>query len=261
MTILHDPWFTVKQIARNTYAISEYGHWEKVHSFLLVGDTTALLIDTGLGIDKMKRITDQLTNLPITVVTTHVHWDHIGSHSQYEEIYVHALEEDWLINGIKGLPITQIRHDIARDITKPTPKTFQPETFNPFQGTPTKLRQDGDIIDIGNRKIQIIHTPVHSPGYICIYDYETAFLFTGDLLYEGTIFAFYPSTNPVDLVQSLNKITNFSPIKQIYGSHHTLGLSPTILKEVKYAIQYLSDNNLVQHGTNIHSFQNFSIQF
>lgn len=134
----------------------------EVHSFLLVGDTTALLIDTGLGIDKMKRITDQLTNLPITVVTTHVHWDHIGSHSQYEEIYVHALEEDWLINGIKGLPITQIRHDIARDITKPTPKTFQPETFNPFQGTPTKLLQDGDIIDIGNRKIQIIHTPVHS---------------------------------------------------------------------------------------------------
>jgi len=38
-------------------------------------------------------------------------------------------------------------------------------------------------------------------------------------------------------------------VKQIYGSHHTLGLPPTILKEVKYAIQYLSDNNLVQHGT------------
>lgn len=261
MTILHDPWFTVKQIAQNTYAISEYGHWEKVHSFLLVGDTTTLLIDTGLGIDNLKRITDQLTTLPITVVTTHVHWDHIGSHSQYEEIYVHALEADWLINGIKGLPITQIRHDIARDITLPTPKTFQPETFKPFQGTPTKLLQDGDMIDIGNRTIQIIHTPGHSPGHICLYDYETAFLFTGDLLYEGTIFAFYPSTNPVDLVRSLHKITNFSPINQIYGSHHTLGLSPTIQKEVKYAIQYLIDNNLVQHGTGIHSFQNFNIQF
>ncbi|HHB2122759.1 TPA: hypothetical protein ACOQ6D_003570 [Bacillus cereus] len=34
MTILHDPWFTVKQIAQNTYAISEYGHWEKIHSIL-----------------------------------------------------------------------------------------------------------------------------------------------------------------------------------------------------------------------------------
>ncbi|MCU5680826.1 hypothetical protein OCF64_03050 [Bacillus wiedmannii] len=50
-------------------------------------------------------------------------------------------------------------------------------------------------------------------------------------------------------------------VTQIYGSHHTLGLPPTILKEVKYAIQYLNNNNLVQHGTGIHSFQNFSIQF
>jgi len=71
----------------------------------------------------------------------------------------------------------------------------------------------------------------------------------------------YDKTNPTDLVQSLDKITTFLPIEQIYGSHHTLGLSPTILNEVKYAIQYLSDNNLVQHGTGIHSFQNFSIQF
>ncbi|PEJ51118.1 hypothetical protein COE82_11595 [Bacillus wiedmannii] len=50
-------------------------------------------------------------------------------------------------------------------------------------------------------------------------------------------------------------------VNQIYGSHHTLGLPPTILKELKYAIQYLSDNNLIQHGTGTHSFQNFSIQF
>ncbi|PFM07980.1 hypothetical protein COC45_22895 [Bacillus cereus] len=76
MTILQDPWFTVKQIAQNTYAISEYGHWEKVHSFLLVGDTTALLIDTGLGIDNLKRITYQLLSsqhmsIGIISVVTH----------------------------------------------------------------------------------------------------------------------------------------------------------------------------------------------
>lgn len=54
MTIPQDPWFTVMQIAQNTYAISEYGHWEKVHSFLLIGDTAAILIDTGLGTERSK---------------------------------------------------------------------------------------------------------------------------------------------------------------------------------------------------------------
>ncbi|GAB3056697.1 hypothetical protein JCM19029_12160 [Salinicoccus sesuvii] len=68
--------------------ISRYGHWEKVHSFLLVGKKKAVLIDTGLGIDNIKRITDQLTILPIDVITTHVHVDHIGNHKKF---YVHEM--------------------------------------------------------------------------------------------------------------------------------------------------------------------------
>lgn len=71
--MLQDAWFTVQQINDDTFAISEYGHWEKVHSFLLIGEDKAALIDTGLGIDSMKRITDQLTTKPIEVITTHVH--------------------------------------------------------------------------------------------------------------------------------------------------------------------------------------------
>lgn len=119
--VIDDAWFTVSQLDEGTFAISEYGHWEKVHSFLLIGDERAALIDTGLGIDDMRRMTDQLTDLPIMVLTTHVHADHIGSHGLYGEIYVHEAEEDWLVSGIKKLSIEQIRKDISRDITRPVP--------------------------------------------------------------------------------------------------------------------------------------------
>src|SRR5699024_4789813 len=117
MVKIKDSWFTVEQIDEKTFAISEYGHWEKVHSYLLIGEKKAGLIDTGLGIDNIKRVTDQLTDLPIIVLTTHVHWDHIGSHGEFEHIYVHQDDEDWLRNGIKGLSIEQIRKDVSRDIT------------------------------------------------------------------------------------------------------------------------------------------------
>src|SRR5690606_24769212 len=150
MVTIQDPWFTVQQIDSSTYAISEYGHWEKVHSFLLIGKEKAALIDTGLGIDNIKRITDQLTDLPIIVITTHVHADHIGGHGLYDTILVHEAEEDWLINGIKGLSIEQIRKDIGRDITKPTPKEFNPSTYTPFTGKPTATLSDGDLIDLGD---------------------------------------------------------------------------------------------------------------
>src|SRR5699024_9041413 len=97
--MIRDPWFTVQKIDCITFAISEYGHWEKVHSFLLIGEEKVVLIDTGLGIDNIKRVTDQLTDQPITVITTHVHTDHIGSHREFKSIYVHEKDSDWLMNG------------------------------------------------------------------------------------------------------------------------------------------------------------------
>lgn len=260
--MLKDEWFTVSQIDRNTYAISELGHWEKVHSFLLIGQNKAALIDTGLGIDHLKRITDQLTSLPIDVITTHVHSDHIGSHGAYTRIFVHAYEEEWLKTGIVGLSLEQIRANTARDITIPVPATFNPTTYTPFMGVPTGVLHDGDEIALGNRTLQIYHTPGHSPGHIVIFDRQTGYLFTGDLLYDTTpIYAFYPTTSPVDLVNSLERITQISGVTMIYGSHHTLGITPAIFEEVKRATHYLRQQDLIRFGTGIHTFEGFSIQF
>lgn len=260
--MIKDLWFSVKQIDANTYAISEFGHWEKVHSFLLLGTEKAVLIDTGLGIDSIKRITDQLTALPIEVITTHVHTDHIGSHGDFDRIYVHEGDKDWLVNGIKGLTIEQIRKDIRRHITLPLPSTFNADTYQPFQGEPTGILTDGDIFDLGNRKLVIYHTLGHSPGHIAVFDETNGYLFTGDLFYTETpIYAFYPSTNPLDLVNSLEKISDIPNISMIYGSHNTIGIAPSILKEIKIAVKFLRENDLIKFGTGIHKFNGFSIQF
>ncbi|AXO99286.1 MBL fold metallo-hydrolase [Bacillus thuringiensis] len=262
MVEIKDSWFTVNQIDNTTFAISEYGHWEQVHSYLLIGEEKAALIDTGLGIDNIKRITDQLTNLPIIVLTTHVHWDHIGSHREFKNIYVHKDEEDWLVNGIKKLSIEQIRKDVSRDITIPTPETFNPDTYKPFQGNPTGLLNDGDEIEIGNRKLTIYHTPGHSPGHISILDNSKGYLFTGDLLYDGTpVYAFFPTTNPVDLTQSLKKISNIPNVTKIYGGHNTIGLDASLLQEVRNAVEELKEKDQVRFGTGIHKFKGFSVQF
>jgi len=262
MVEIKDSWFTVNQIDNTTFAISEYGHWEQVHSYLLIGEEKSALIDTGLGIDNIKRITDQLTNLPIIVLTTHVHWDHIGSHGEFKNIYVHKDEEDWLVNGIKKLSIEQIRKDVSRDITIPTPETFNPETYKPFKGNPTGLLNDGDEIELGNRKLTIYHTPGHSPGHISILDNSKGYLFTGDLLYDGTpVYAFFPTTNPVDLTQSLKKISNIPNVTKIYGGHNTIGLDASLLQEVGKAVEELKEKDQVRFGTGIHKFKGFSVQF
>ena len=87
-------WFTVETIDKNTFAISEYKHWEETHSYLLIGEKSALLIDTGLGIADIKQVVESLTSLPILVATTHIHWDHIGGHGSFENIAVYENKKD-----------------------------------------------------------------------------------------------------------------------------------------------------------------------
>ncbi|KAI7265925.1 hypothetical protein KC345_g8340 [Hortaea werneckii] len=262
MNVPINPWFTVEPIDETTFAISEYGHWEQVHSFLLLGQNRAVLIDTGLGIGNIRSITDRLTALPIDVLTTHVHTDHIGSHGQFERIYVHEGDRDWLVHGIQGLSLEQIRRDIGRDITINTPQGFDPAAYTPFQGEPSGLLSDGELIDLGGRSLRMYHTPGHSPGHLCFWDESRGFLFTGDLLYDKTpVYAFYPSTNPADLVRSLARIAEIDGVRKVYGSHNTLGLAPEILQEVKRAAHDLREAGLDHFGTGIHRFKGFSVQF
>ena len=122
--------------------------------------------------------------------------------------------------------------------------------------------EDGDVIDLGNRKLIIYHTPGHSPGHISVFDKANGYLFTGDLLYDETpIYAFYPTTNPIDLVNSLEKISEISAVTKVFGSHNTLGLEPEILQDVKDAVFELRAKELIKHGTGIHQFKGFSVQF
>lgn len=77
-------WFTVTSIDSQTFVISEYKHWEETHCYLLCGRERAILIDTGLGVSNIKAVVDSLSSLPLMVVTTHVHWDHIGGHGYFD---------------------------------------------------------------------------------------------------------------------------------------------------------------------------------
>ncbi|RKN70630.1 MBL fold metallo-hydrolase [Paenibacillus ginsengarvi] len=260
MPLRHD-WFTVEQVDADTYAISEYGHWEQVHAYLLLGERLAALIDTGIGIADMSEVVRQLTRLPVKVITTHVHWDHIGSHGQFDEIYVHEQEEDWLRCGIPGLPIEQIRHDVGRDITIPVPADFSLDRYEPFRGKPTGLIRDGDTLDLGNRALDFIHTPGHSPGHLCIYEEKRGYLYTADLIYKGTLYAFYPTTDPRQFVRSVEKVSRLPFITRLLPGHLEMDLNRAFLLEVSDACRQLAESGLDRHGSGVHRFGSFSIYF
>lgn len=251
-----EDWFTVEVIDDNTFAISEYKHWEETHCYLMCGTEKAVLIDTGLGVSNIRSVVDSLTTLPIMAVTTHAHWDHIGGHKYFEDIAVHEAEKEWLSVRFP-IPLQVVKRNL---MCKPCdfPKDFMLEDYQIFTRTPQYILHDGDYLDLGNRKLMVIHTPGHSPGHCCFYELDREYLFSGDLIYEGCLDAFYPSTDPQLFFQSVRKIQNLS-IERILPGHHQLSIPVDLIDRIENGFSKLSDEGKLKQGNGVFDFGDFQI--
>ena len=248
-------WFTIDSIDESTYIISEYRHWEETHCYLLIGSDRALLVDTGLGVCNIYEQIRKLTDKPITAVATHIHWDHIGGHKYFSNFYAHEAELDWL-NGKFPLP-TQAVKNMLTDRCE-LPEDFDISKYEIFQGKPSRVLDDGDIIDLGGRTIQAFRTPGHSPGHLCFWEAEKGYLFSGDLVYKGTLFANYPSTDPQSYLDSLEKIAAL-PTKRIFPGHHSLDIGPEIVMRMRDAFRDLDAKGKLLHGSGTHNYGDWAV--
>ena len=248
-------WFSIDKIDGRTYIISEYRHWEETHCYLLNGTERSLLIDTGLGISNIYDEVVKLTNKPVTAVATHIHWDHIGGHKYFPDFYSHAEELDWL-NGKFPLSLETIKEMVIERCD--LPEGFNIADYEFFQGIPAKLLSDHDIIDIGGREIEVLHTPGHSPGHLGFWEKERVYLFTGDLVYKDTLFAYYPSTDPEAYLNSLEKISTLH-VKRVFPAHHSLDIQPEILIRMRDAFRRLKKDGALHHGSGTFEFGDWAV--
>lgn len=248
-------WFTLDQIDPDTYIISEYRHWEETHCYLLNGSESSLFIDTGLGICNIYEEAVRLTDKPIAAVATHVHWDHIGGHRYFPDFYAHEQELNWL-NGEFPLSMENIKSMVVDRCDLPV--GYDVNTYRFFQGMPSRILKDGDRIELGGRSIQVLHTPGHSPGHMCFWEQERGYLFTGDLVYKDTLFAYYPSTDPQAYLASLEKVSVL-PVKKVFPAHHTLNIQPEILGRMRDAFRELDREGRLCHGSGTFDYGDWAV--
>ena len=252
-----DSWFTVEEIDDQTFAISEYKHWEETHCYLLCGREKAVLIDTGLGGSDIKRIVDSLTKLPVAVITTHVHWDHIGGHGLFDDIAVHEAEKDWISVSFP-LPLQRVRQELTK-IPCEFPSGFDIDSYQVFRGEPKKILHDGDVLDPGGRTIRVIHTPGHSPGHCCFYEPERKYMYTGDLIYKGCLYAFYPSTDPKLFYSSVKRLTDYD-IDRVLPSHHDPEVPVSMIREIEAGFAQIERSGRLEQGNGLFEFGDFQIR-
>lgn len=199
-------WFEVYELTSGTFAIYETYQFDEAISYLVLGEERAALIDTGTGLGNIKKVVSELTGLPVIVVNTHTHWDHIGGNHLFTEIACYNHPE-CIKKMTSGVSNEKLRPSITGDsIWKPLPEGIDVETWAIPPVEPTSLLEEGLLIDLGGRTLETIHTPGHSPGSICLLDKKNRILFTGDTYFPGPLYAHSEDVNIQDYMASINKL-------------------------------------------------------
>ena len=223
-----DPWFEVYTPAPDVFAIYEPHQAEETIGYLIVGKQRALLFDTGMGISDVKKVTAELTNLPIVVLNSHTHDDHVGGNWQFDAIY--SMDTDFTRKNAEGS-----REDAQAEITPDQicgalPKGFDAKSYATRPWKITRYIHDGERIDLGGRTIEVIATPGHTPDAISLIDRANGLLFTGDTYYPGPIWLFRPETDFKAYADSISRLNALTPgVNVILGAHNVPVASPADL--------------------------------
>lgn len=176
----YQKWFDVYKLCGDTYAIYEPNQFEEAISYLVLGSKRAVLIDTGTGIGNIREVVEKLTRLPVSVVLTHEHYDHVAAAWRFDEIIAYD-NPDALAVLKRGRDHASLQEYITADyLWKPLPVEFDSAVWTIPPIEPTELVSDGETIDLGSRMLEVIYTPGHSPGSMCLLDRTHRILFTGD---------------------------------------------------------------------------------
>ena len=225
------PYYVTKKIADGTYQIKNgFTTGFDTYAYLIEGADYALLIDTILGFGDLNAFCRTLTDKPVKVVNTHYHWDHVGGNFFFDSCYIPAKDIGLFQNCI-GFSKEDI-FNAAKMSAKEEYKDLL-ECDENFAGThPIKVYpvSDGDIFDLGDRKIEVVDAGGHTRGSVVLIDDRTRLCFSGDACNGNTLLEFEDSL-PINVyIENLKRLKTYAPrFDMMYGGHEIF--DPSIIDE------------------------------
>jgi glyoxylase-like metal-dependent hydrolase (beta-lactamase superfamily II) len=229
-----DAWFEVYKVVPGVFAIYEPHQAEETIGYLIVGEKRALLFDTGMGISDVKKVTAELTRLPVVVLNSHTHDDHVGGNWEFSTIY--GMDTEFTRENARGSR-TDAQAEITPDqICGTLPTGFDSNAYSTRPWKITAYMHDGDRFDLGGRTLEVIATPGHTPDAISLIDRAHGLLFTGDTYYPAPIWLFRPETDLDAYAASIRRLAALAPqVKVVIGAHNIPVASPTVLPRLVVA--------------------------
>jgi len=179
-----------------------------------------MLVDTGLGWFSLTAGVPWLKERPIVCVSSHTHFDHIGSTHEFSDRLVHPAEADiqadprpkWTLADpyLTDTPASEIFFD--------APEGWDPAKYVIQPAPATGLVEDGDSVDLGDRAFRVVHTPGHSPGGIALLEEKTGIMIAGDIIYDGPLVTDCYHSNIGDYRATMARLRDLEP-SIVHGGH------------------------------------------
>ncbi len=223
-----------EKISENTYAYSE--GLNKSNMYLLLGEERAMLIDTANGLSDIPAGIEEITDLPVFVVSTHGHYDHIRGNHYFEERYMSVKDDETFS---RHRTPEEVKHQLERlsgfiaFIMKYQNQTiidtYVPEDYRP-------LPEEG-YFDLGNRRLEIIELPGHTPGSIGLLDTNSGELFCGDAITPSGVLLHLQESLPVSTeIQTLDTVQEMidaGKVTALHGGHGEFDPELVLVRNLK----------------------------
>jgi len=176
-----------------------------------------LLVDSGMGVVSLRSAVAFLAERPLLAVASHTHFDHIGSHHEFAERAVHESEAAIMAAPERGVTLADLY--VSDDIfTALPPAPYRSADYQVTSAPATRLLREGDAIDLGDRRFEVLHLPGHSPGGIALWEAASGILFSGDVVYDGPLIDDCYHSDVADYVASMERLRSL-PVRVVHGGH------------------------------------------
>ena len=189
-----------------------------------------------MGIGDLKALTLKLSKLPIVVLNSHTHDDHVGNNWQFDTVY--GMDTEFTRRNAKGSKEDAQAEIAPGEICGSLAAGFDRAAYRTRPWRVSKWLHDGDRIDLGGRTIEVIATPGHTPDSISLFDRGNGLLFTGDTYYPGTVWLYRPETDLAAYGNSVRRIAALRPeVKLVLGAHNVPVAPPSVLEDLANAFE------------------------
>jgi glyoxylase-like metal-dependent hydrolase (beta-lactamase superfamily II) len=217
-----ESWFSTERINEGLHLITEphYYAYNRANLWFIKGQTRDLLIDTGLGVANLRSYLADQIDKPLLAIASHIHFDHAGGIHAFEQRAIHGAEAQALREGDGYEAICDLPGWVEDEHFEQLPSPgFTAEQYR-FQGAePTQILQEGDVLDLGNRALEVLHLPGHSAGCIALYDHHSHELFAGDVIYDGELLDELHCSHIPTYIQTYERLEKL-PIEIVYPGHY-----------------------------------------